>query len=66
LRQHHHEGPDRLLDPKYIEVWGKFTLRAEFQLILSATTERPGREWEEVAKQRLHMHDLYPEKIDNR
>ena len=28
----------RLMDPKYIEVWGKFTPREESQSILTATT----------------------------
>mgnify|MGYP002228429770 CR=1 FL=1 len=27
LREHHHEGLIRLMEPKYIEVWGKFTPR---------------------------------------
>ena len=32
-----------LMDPKYIEVWGKFTPRGEFPLIHTRTTENLGR-----------------------
>jgi 7-cyano-7-deazaguanine reductase len=56
----------RLLDPKYIEVWGKFTPRGGISIDPYCNSGKSGTEWEEVAKHRLHMHDLYPEKIDNR
>jgi 7-cyano-7-deazaguanine reductase len=56
----------RLLSPKYIEVWGKFTPRGGISIDPYCNYGRSGSEWEKVAKQRLHMHDLYPEKIDNR
>lgn len=55
-----------LMDPKYIEVWGKFTPRGGLSIDPYCNCGKEGTEWFEVAKQRLHMHDLYPEKIDNR
>lgn len=56
----------KLIDPKYIEVWGKFTPRGGLSIDPYCNYGKEGTEWVEVAKQRLHMHDLYPEKIDNR
>lgn len=55
-----------LLNPRYIEVWGKFTPRGGISIDPYCNYGRKGMEWEEVAKQRMHQHDLYPEKIDNR
>ena len=56
----------RLMDPKYIEVWGKFTPRGGISIDPYCNYGRPGTKWEEVAWQRLSQHDLYPEKVDNR
>lgn len=56
----------RLMDPKYIEVWGKFTPRGGISIDPYCNYGKPGTKWEEVAWQRLSQHDLYPEKIDNR
>lgn len=56
----------KLMDPKYIEVWGKFTPRGGLSIDPYCNYGKEGTEWLEVAKQRLHMHDMYPEKIDNR
>lgn len=56
----------KLMDPKYIEVWGKFTPRGGISIDPYCNYGKEGTEWYEVAKQRLHNHDLYPEKIDNR
>lgn len=55
-----------LMDPKYIEVWGKFTPRGGISIDPYCNYGREGTEWFEVAKKRLHMHDMYPENIDNR
>ncbi|TJW10885.1 NADPH-dependent 7-cyano-7-deazaguanine reductase QueF [Parvibacter caecicola] len=55
-----------LMDPKYIEVWGKFTPRGGISIDPYCNYGRPGTKWEEVAWQRLSQHDLYPEKVDNR
>ena len=56
----------KLMDPKYIEVWGKFTPRGGISIDPYCNYGREGTEWPEVAKKRLYMHDMYPEKIDNR
>ena len=55
-----------LMDPKYIEVWGKFTPRGGISIDPYCNYGRPGTRWEEVAWTRLSNHDLYPEKVDNR
>ena len=56
----------RLMDPKYIEVWGKFTPRGGISIDPYANYGKPGTKWEQVAWDRLTHHDLYPEKVDNR
>ncbi|ERJ11326.1 preQ(1) synthase [Haloplasma contractile] len=56
----------KLMDPKYIEVWGKFTPRGGISIDPYCNYGKPGTEWENVAKQRLFQHDMYPETIDNR
>ena len=56
----------KLMDPKYIEVWGKFTPRGGISIDPYCNYGRPGTKWEEVAWNRLANHDLYPEKVDNR
>ena len=56
----------RLLDPKYIEVWGRFLPRGGISIDPYCNYGKPGTPWEAVAWQRLSQHDLYPEKVDNR
>ncbi|MBB5174866.1 preQ(1) synthase [Texcoconibacillus texcoconensis] len=55
-----------LMDPRYIEVWGKFTPRGGISIDPYTNYGRPGTKWEEFAQSRLLQHDLYPEKVDNR
>lgn len=55
-----------LMDPKYLEVWGKFTPRGGISIDPYVNYGKPGTKWEDVAFNRLANHDLYPEKIDNR
>ena len=55
-----------VMDPKYIEVWGKFTPRGGISIDPYCNYGKPGTRWEEVAFERLTHHDLYPEKVDNR
>lgn len=55
-----------LMDPKYIEVWAKFTPRGGISIDPYCNYGKPGTEWESVAKDRLFHHDLYPERVDNR
>lgn len=54
------------LDPKYIEVWGKFLPRGSISIDPYCNHGKKGIEWEEIAKNRLANHDMYPEKVDNR
>ena len=56
----------KLLDPKYIEVWGKFLPRGGISIDPYCNYGKPGTMWEDVARNRLVNHDLYPENIDNR
>lgn len=56
----------KLMDPKYIEVWGKFTPRGGISIDPYCNYGKKGTMWEKVAFDRLVNHDLYPEKIDNR
>ena len=56
----------KLMDPKYIEVWGKFTPRGGISIDPYTNYGKPGTMWEQVATDRLVHHDLYPEKVDNR
>ncbi len=56
----------KVMNPKYIEVWGKFTPRGGISIDPYCNYGRPGTKWEEVAFKRLTEHDMYPEKVDNR
>lgn len=56
----------KLMDPKYIEVWGKFTPRGGISIDPYCNYGKAGTNWLQVARNRLVNHDLYPEKIDNR
>lgn len=52
-----------LMDPKYIEVWGKFTPRGGLSIDPFANYGKPGTDWEKTAKGRLHFHDMQPERV---
>lgn len=56
----------KLMDPKYIEVWGKFVPRGGISIDPYCNYGRPGTKWEEVAWKRLSEHDLYPETVNSR
>lgn len=56
----------KLMDPKYIEVWGKFTPRGGISIDPYCNYGMPGTKFETMADNRMMNHDLYPEKIDNR
>jgi 7-cyano-7-deazaguanine reductase len=56
----------KLLDPKYMEVWGKFTPRGGISIDPYCNYGMKGTKWEEAAVNRMYYHDMYPEKIDNR
>ena len=56
----------KLMDPKYIEVWGKFTPRGGISIDPYCNYGKPGTKFEEMANYRMMNHDMYPEKVDNR
>ena len=55
-----------LMQPRYLEVWGRFTPRGGISIDPYVNYGKPGTRWEQVARQRLEQHDLYPERVDNR
>lgn len=55
-----------LMNPRYIEVWGKFTPRGGISIDPYCNYGRPGTKYEEMADKRLMEHDMYPETINNR
>lgn len=56
----------RLMDPKYIEVWGKFLPRGGLSIDPYANYGKAGTKYEGLAWYRLQNHDMNPEKVDNR
>ena len=54
------------MNPKYIEVWGKFLPRGGISIDPYCNYGRPDTKWEAVAWDRLSKHDMNPEKVDNR
>jgi len=55
-----------LLDPRYIEVWGRFLPRGGISLDPYCNYGKPGTRWEEAAWERLSRHDMNPEMVNNR
>lgn len=56
----------KIMKPKYIEVWGKFTPRGGISIDPYCNYGIPGTKYEEMANYRMMNHDMYPEKVDNR
>lgn len=56
----------KLMEPRYIEVWGKFTPREGISIDPYCNYGKKGTTFEEMARQRLMWHDMNPEKVDNR
>ena len=56
----------QLMQPNYIEVWGKFLPRGGISIDPYCNYGIPGTKYEEMASYRLMNHDMYPEKVDNR
>ena len=50
----------KLMDPKYIEIWGKFTPRGGISIDPYCNYGKKGTMWEQVAVDRLTHHDRYP------
>ena len=55
-----------LLQPRYLEVWGKFLPRGGISIDPYANYGIPNTKYQEMADYRLLNHDLLPEKVDNR
>ena len=55
----------KLMNPRYIEVWGKFLPRGGISIDPYCNYGMKGTKFEKMAEQRLLMHDLYPENINN-
>lgn len=55
-----------LLDPKYIEVWCKFTPRGGLSIDPYCNYGKPDSEYLGMAKHRFTRHDMQPEDVDNR
>ena len=56
----------KAIEPKYIEITGKFLPRGGLSIDPYCNYGKPGTKWENVAWDRMVHHDMYPEKIDNR
>jgi 7-cyano-7-deazaguanine reductase len=56
----------QLMDPRYIEVWGKFTPRGGISIDPYCNYGKPDTKFVAMAELRMTNHDLYPEKVDNR
>ena len=50
----------RLMEPKYIEVWGRFYPRGGISIDPYCNYGRPGTRWEQAAWDRLARHDMDP------
>lgn len=55
-----------LIEPKYIEVWGKFTPRGGISIDPYCNYGKSDTKYEKMAENRLLWHDMYLEKVDNR
>ena len=56
----------KLMQPKYIEVWGKFLPRGGISIDPYCNYGMPDTKWEALAWDRLAHHDMYPELVNNR
>ena len=53
----------KLLSPKYIEVWGCFTVRGGISIDPYCNWGKPGSKWEKIAAERMYYHDMDSKKI---
>ena len=57
----------KLLEPRYLEVWGKFLPRGGISIDPYTNYGKPGTKFEELAWQRFSQHDMGAmDKVDNR
>ena len=55
------------MNPRYIEVWGKFLPRGGISIDPYANYGRPGTKFEQLAWERFKQHDMAGmDKVDNR
>ena len=52
----------KLMDPKYIEVWGKFTPRGGITIDPCCNYGKKNTKYEEMANYSIMNHDMYPRK----
>ena len=52
-----------LMQPKYIEVWGRFAPRGGISIDPYANWGKPGTPWRKTAEDRLFYHDMSPEMV---
>lgn len=55
-----------LMNPRYIEVLGKFLPRGGISIDPYCNYGKPGTKFEQLAEHRFQQHDLNPENINNR
>lgn len=55
-----------LIEPRYIEVWGKFLPRGGISIDPYCNYGKPGTTYEKMASERLMHHDMNPERVTNR
>jgi len=56
----------RLMQPKYIEVYGRFLPRGGISIDPWCNYGRAGTDYEKLAQQRFKTHNLNPVRVDNR
>ena len=56
----------KLMDPKYIEVRGRFLPRGGISIDPWCNYGKPGTKWEKIAESRMMWFDMNPESVDNR
>ena len=64
--RNHGDFHEDCMNPKYIEVWGKFTPRGSISIDPYCNYGKKDTKFEEMANYRMMNHDMYPEKVDNR
>lgn len=55
-----------LINPRYIEVLGKFMPRGGISIDPYCNYGRPNTRYEKMAQDRMEKHDMNPEQVDNR
>lgn len=56
----------KILEPRYIEVLGKFLPRGGISIDPWCNYGKPGTDFEKMREYRMMNHDLNPERVDNR